>query len=158
VLSRPPGKADADWQEVDHGPGLIHLPAGQEYAVRAKNITDRDLAGLVKELAGLPALVLLNLSENRSITGAGLAHLRGLPGIRYLNLSSCGLSNPGLEHLKGLPRLERLDLSYCNRLTDLSVKSLRALQNLTFLDLQGCVKITNGGLSKLQRSGLTIHK
>jgi len=38
------------------------------------------------------------------------------------------------------------------------VKKLRALANLTSLDLQGCVKVSNGGLSKLRRPGLSIHK
>jgi hypothetical protein len=32
------------------------------------------------------------------------------------------------------------------------------LKNLTYLNLQGCVKVTNGGVSKLRRAGLDIHK
>lgn len=161
ILARPagtPGFQATDWRVVDGGPGLIHLPAGDEIGVRAKALDDRDLTALVKELTACPRLIYLNLSENRNVTDQGLAAIRLLPGLRMLNLSSCSLTNSGLDHLKALPKLEILDLSYCNRLTDLAVRSLKKLSGLSFLDLQGCVKITHGGLARLQRRGLTIHK
>jgi hypothetical protein len=90
------------------------------------------------------------------VTDAGLEYLTALPLLIELNLSSCALTTTGLEHLQVFTHLERLDLSYCNRLTDLCVKSLDKLRSLTYLDLKGCVKISNGGLSKLRRPGLTI--
>jgi hypothetical protein len=38
------------------------------------------------------------------------------------------------------------------------LKTIQGLRKLVYLDLQGCVKISNGGVSKLRRRTLTIHK
>jgi Leucine-rich repeat (LRR) protein len=158
VLCRPQGMPGADWQEFDRGPGVIQLPPGMEGSLRTRNIDDEQLACLVSEIAGCEAVTELNLSENRSVSNDGLAYLKKLPQLTSLNLSSCGLSNEGLSFLAGLTLLERLDLSYCNRITDVGLKFLWVLRNLVYLNLQGCVKASNGGISKLRRGGLTIHK
>jgi hypothetical protein len=157
VLVRPTGKTGTDWQEFDRGPGYIRIPAGVDVCVRVHNIKDTDLADLVPQLAGIGGLVMLNLAENRNMTDDGLEYLTALPKLIELNLSSCALTNTGLQQLKAFTRLQRLDLSYCNRLTDLCIKSLIKLRSLTYLDVKGCVKISNGGLSKLKRRGLTIR-
>ena len=83
-----------------------------------------------------PAISGLNLAENRNVTNDGIAYLAQLHWLTELNLSSCAMTNEGLTHLKGLSRLSRLDLSYCNRITDLGVKVLRGLRNLTYLSLR----------------------
>jgi Leucine-rich repeat (LRR) protein len=158
VYAKPTGDKTADWQEIDHGPGLIHLPVGSDISIRVHNIDDRDLAGLLKEISHLAALTYLNLSENRKVTDEGIKALKILPQITRLNLSSCGITNIALDYLRPLSRLESLDLSYCNRITDPALKAIKNLPRLTFLDLQGCVKITNGGLSRMRRPNLTIHR
>jgi hypothetical protein len=157
VLCRPVQPIGLDWRELDQGPGVIRLPAGEEARLRIKNLDDDLLQQLVGEIKGCPAITGLNLAENRKVTNEGLAHLVHLPQLTYLNLSSCSLTNSGVRHLLALHALQYLDLSYCNRLTDEGVKELKALRNLVYLDLQGCVKVNNSSLSKLRREGLTIH-
>jgi hypothetical protein len=158
VFARPAGEAAIDWRELDHGPGLIHLPPGEEIGVRTRGFNDEDLQKLVEELSGLPQLVMLNLSENRNITDAGVRFLPALHNLRTLNVSSVGMTNAGLATLPTLERLSSLDLSFCNRITDLGLKALRSMNRLTALNLQGCVKVTTAGIARLRRSGLTIHR
>ncbi len=157
IFSRPAGE-DVDWQEVDRGPGYFAVPGGHEIRVRLKSIDDADLAGLVSELQGVQALHFLDLSENRNVTNDGLVKLKALPQLTGLNLSSCSITNTGLEHLRGLPRLEYLNLSYCRSLSDPALKTLEAMKNLSFVDLLGCLSITNGGLARVRRRSLTIHR
>jgi len=38
------------------------------------------------------------------------------------------------------------------------MRPLKALTRLTYLDLQGCVKVTHSAIVSLERRGLTIHK
>lgn len=157
VLSRPEGE-NVDWQEVDRGPGYFNIPAGQEVRVRIKGINDSDLNELMNDLRDVQALRFLDLSENRNVTNEGLARLKAVPQLTGLNLSSCSITSTGLEHLRALPRLQTLILSYCSRLTDPALKTLEAMKNLTFVDLQGCLGLTNGGLARIRRRSLTIHR
>jgi hypothetical protein len=158
VEIRPSGGNDKDWQELDRGPGIIRIPAGHAARVRIRNIGDDEIKVLVKELSACPVVTYLNLAENRKVTDDGLEELTRLDHLRSLNLSSCSLTNDGLALLSAFHHLEQLNLSYCNRITDLGLKSIRLLRTLTFLDLQGCPKITNGGLARMRRNSLTIHR
>ncbi len=158
IFYRPVAQAGADWQEVDRGPGVFKIPAGNEACLRLRLINDQIVAQLVNEINGNPAVRALNLSENRNITDRGLGHVAGLRQLTELNLSSCSLTDRGLASLPALTDLARLNLSYCNRLTDVGIKQLKELRHLVYLDLQGCVKITNGGISKIRRVGLDIHR
>ncbi len=157
VYARPAGQSKVDWQEVDRGPGYFTIPAGNEIRVRLKGIDDAELGTLVKELQGVAALRFLDLSENRNVTNDGLAKLKMLPQLTGLNLSSCTVTNTGLEHLRQLPQLAYLNLSFCNRLSDPALKSLEAMKNLAYVDLQGCLGITQGGFSRVRRRSLTIY-
>ena len=38
VFARPAGDPAIDWREFDHGPGLIHLPPGEEIGVRTRGL------------------------------------------------------------------------------------------------------------------------
>ncbi|MBI4928815.1 MAG: hypothetical protein HY835_13685 [Anaerolineae bacterium] len=157
VYTRPAGTT-GDWQEFDQGPGYFHIPEGQEVMVRLRTIDNATLRKIVTELAECPALVFLNLSENRNVTGDGLEYVTALKSLTGLNLSSCSLTDTDLVHLTAIPKLAHLDLSYCNRLTDASFKHIRQLSRLRFLDLQGCIKITNGGIARLRIRDLKIHR
>jgi Leucine-rich repeat (LRR) protein len=114
--------------------------------VRIKSIDNQDLADLVRELQTVEPLRFLDLSENRNVSNEGLARLRGLPQLTGLNLSSCGITSSGVEFLRELPQLEYLNLSFCNKLTDQVVKILENMRRLTYVDLQGCLSITNGAI------------
>jgi hypothetical protein len=157
ILVRPLG-SNQDWQEFDRGPGFFNVPADNEIRVRIKSIGDGELADLVQELKGVANLRFLDLAENRNVTNDGIARLRGLPQLTGLNLSSCTITNPGLSYLSELRRLERLELSFCNRLSDGAVKILDGMRSLTFVDLQGCLGINKGALSRFRRRTLQIYR
>lgn len=159
VYLRPAGSAPgSDWQELDAGPGILQLPAGSEFGVRGRNLDDETLEQLITELEGIREIISLNLAECRKVTNESIRFLKNLPHLTELNLSSCSITDSALADLKPLNRLVRLNLSYCNRITNLGVQKIRDLRRLEYLDLQGCVKINKGGLVKIQRHGLTIHK
>jgi len=156
IFSRPVTDPPADWREIGQGPGIFHLPEGEETSVRLRNIGDVELEEFVQEASDLKSLVMLNLSENRAITDESLHPLKNLAHLYILNLSSCGLTSTGMPYLAELVHLTNLDLSYCNRINDLGIKKLKSLINLRTLSLQGCVKVSNAGAVRLRRPGLTI--
>ncbi len=158
IYSRSSGNPPGEWRALDQGPGIIHLPDGEETGARLRNIGDGELEIFAGEAGGLASLVMLNLSENRAISDDGLQALRAFPRLKILNLSSCGITSRGLETLKGMDRLEQLDLSYCNRLNDTGLKALSGLQALNELNLRGCVKVTHAGIARLRKPGLEIIK
>ena len=147
-----------EWQEFDRGPGYFNLTEGQEFMIKVKQIDDADLCQLIKELAGCRMITFLDLAENRKVTDDGLEGLKTLTQLAYLNLSSCDITNSGLDYLLELQRLRVLNLSYCHRLTDIGLRTLKGLPNLVYLDLQGVLKVTTGGLSKIRKAGLTIRR
>lgn len=156
IIFTRPANSDIDWQEVDRGPGYFQIPPDEEIRVKAKSINDYELAELVTELQDVPTLRFLDLAENRNVTNDGMARLKVLTQLTGLNLSSCSITSTGIVSLRELTRLEYLNLAYCNRLTDGALKTIDAMRNLTFVDLQGCVNITQGGISRLRHKNLTI--
>ena len=158
VYIRPAGQPKADWQELDRGPGYFSIPPGSEVRVRIKSIGDADLPLLVRELQDVAPLRYLDLSENRNITNEGMPRLKPLTQLTGLNLSSCSITSRGLEPLRSLTNLETLILSFCNRLTDEALKHLEAMRSLTYVDLQGCLSITKGGLARIRRRDLEIYR
>lgn len=158
LLIQPTGSELDEWQVYEQGPGRFVIPSGFEACVRIKNIDDLVLLHLVEEVAICPAVVYLNLSENRKITDEGLRRIAGLNLLKILNLSSTGITDRGLVWLKDLKHLKVLNLSYCNRLSDAGLKHLRSISGLTYLDLQGCPRIHHAAIIKyVARRGLTIH-
>ncbi len=158
VYTRPAGRTDLDWHEEDQGPGYFSIAEGNEVGIRIKSIDDAVLKDVVEELQELAELRYLNLSENRNITNEGMKYLRSLPQLRTLNLSSCSISSKGLIPLKDLPHLERLILSYCNRLSDPALKTLEAMRQLEYVDLQGCLGFTHASFARVRRKKLTIFR
>lgn len=156
IYSRNPG--EADWQEVDRGPGYFNIPADQEVGIRIKGIEDKVLQALVKELEGVENLRYLDLSENRNLSNNALAYLKPLRSLTALSLSSTNIASKAIEHLKELPNLQRLNLSYCNRLTDPALKTLESMRSLEFVDLKSCLGITKAALSRVRRRNLTINR
>jgi len=157
VLTRPTDSSE-DWQELDRGPGYFTVPDGHEVRVRIKSINDSDLLDLVKELQNLEILRFLDLSENRNITNTGLSRLHNLPQLSGLNLSSCTITSAGIEYLHDLNHLSYLNLSFCNKLNDQVLKIIENMRNLTYVDLQGCLSVTNGGISRIRRKNLEIYR
>ena len=158
ILCRPAGQPDVEWKEFDRGPGFFNLPQGQEVMIKVKQIDDDDLCQLSQDLAGWSMITSLDLAENRKVTDDGLECLKKLPELVYLNLSSCDITDKGLPYLLALQHLKVLNLTYCHRLTDLGLRTIKGLPHLVFLDLQGVLKITKAGMSKIHKTGLTIRR
>ncbi|HDZ20913.1 MAG TPA: hypothetical protein ENH78_06435, partial [Phycisphaerae bacterium] len=107
------------------------------------NATDDDLA----HLKGLTGLRMLNLSET-TITDVGLAHLKGLTGLQRLSLDDTHITDTGLAHLKGMTGLRALNLWGTN-ITDAGLAHLKGLTGLQRLSLDD-THITDTGLAHLK--------
>lgn len=151
-------RGESGWEELDKGPGIFHIPFDREVGLRIRNSDDDDLKTLVSEWRKCEKLVNLNLSENRKISDDGIEGLQALSQLRELNLSSCDITNESIPSLVPLSLLENLNLSYCHRITDAGMKHIPDLRRLKYLDLQGCPRISRGGLARIRRPGLIIHR
>ena len=107
-----------------------------------RSVTD---AGLV-HLRNLPRLRRLNLSRT-GVRGPGLVHLRGMTQLRWLELLELPLGDDDLSHLDGLTSLEMLNLS-SNRITDAGLAHLAGMMKLRHLRLESHA-ITAAGLRYL---------
>jgi sugar lactone lactonase YvrE len=72
-----------------------------------KKLSDRVTDDWLKRLAGQDRLRRLELSGT-AVTSAGLAHLKGLTGLEWLNVCLTAVDDRGLEHLAGLTRMRRM--------------------------------------------------
>jgi hypothetical protein len=124
--------------------GMIGL---RNLCLISAGVTDAGLA----HLEGLDHLERLWLGQNSLVTDAALASLRGLKGLRELDLWGVKITDAGLVHLSGLTKLESLKL-YWSDVTDAGLVHLSKLTALRHLDL-GHSRITGPGLSHLR--GLT---
>ncbi len=98
-------------------------------------------------LSGLQELSLWGTQ----MTGAGLAHLKGLAGLQTLELGDTRVTDAGLAHLQGLTGLQKLWLSN-TRVTDAGLAHLQGLIGLQWLNLRN-TQVTGAGLEHLK--GLT---
>lgn len=119
--------------------------AGRIVAVNlhASWVTDSDIA----ELAKLPALTKLDLSETR-ITDRGLLDLKTASNLTDLNLYYAELvSDQGIAVVKSLPHLKRLNLRG-TKITDSTLQLLNHLTALESLDI-GYAQVTDSGIAQL---------
>ena len=83
----------------------------------------------IRHLTGLQILSL----HTTGITDEGLEHLRSLRSLRGLELWQASISNRGLAVLKDLPALEYLELN--TGVTDAGLKQIAQLSNLRWLNI-----------------------
>ena len=112
--------------------------------------TDVSDAGLA-HVRGLTGLRGLTLGFGTRETDAGLANLAGLTNLRNLNLRLSNITDAGMVHLAGLIRLEALHLGD-TAVGDAGLVYLRRLTELRELELYD-TRVGNTGLARL--SGLT---
>jgi serine/threonine protein kinase len=117
---------------------LTHVHLGDQ-----PELTD---AGL-QPLEGLTNLIELSLSKARKVTGAGVAHLRNLPGLKHLWLDGTSVTDAGLGSLSRLAQLKSLWLDG-TRVTDAGLEHLRSLTQLKELNLSR-TQVTDAGLVRL---------
>lgn len=114
------------------GGGLAHLlPLTELRSLSLDDTYMQDPALLY--IARFRKLEALSIRQNRGITDAGLAHLKGLDILKYLNLAFCaGITDKGMAHLKTLTSLKTLDLRQTS-VTDAGQADLRkALPKVQF--------------------------
>ena len=119
--------------------------------IRNRSVTD---AGLM-HLKGLPNLSFISLDGTR-VTDAGLVHLKGLTNLSVVRLDDTQVTDAGLVHLKGLIKLMELRL-IDTHVTDAGLAHLKGLTQLSYLDLRG-TQVTDAGVKELKRAlpNLTI--
>jgi hypothetical protein len=111
----------AFWEPLGDARGVVTVPGGKELRLNVIPQASTDLS----PLAALQPddLQYLQLSGTR-VNNAGLAHLKGLTGLRVLWLYDTQVSDAGLVHLRGLTGLRVLNL----RSTLVSTGGVDALQ------------------------------
>ena len=155
---------------------ISHLTGLQILILYGTGITDEQM----KYLKPLRALRALELSNEFSISSAGMAALKDLPALEYLSLdpglTDAGLKHvgqlhnlrwlkmgterirgPGLAELANLPRLERLCLCSSfqsqTQISDRHIKYMEGLTQLKSLTLWGstCNSLTDASLASISK-------
>ncbi|KAI8979835.1 hypothetical protein BDF20DRAFT_941034 [Mycotypha africana] len=116
---------------------------------RCTRITDQGFKKWADSTAPFSSLQYLNLTDCSFLTDQAVAYLvAAAPNLKDLSLSfCCALSDRAIESLISLPQLTSLDASFCGAaISDISIKQLLSsisIQNLSSLNLRGCVRITD---------------
>ncbi|MBN2294770.1 MAG: leucine-rich repeat domain-containing protein [Pirellulales bacterium] len=137
-------------QEVE-GNGLKYLPAGLEHL---------EIHGLLsgvalKNLRHLKSLNVLILENGEFLTNEGLQALGCLDSLRELEVSWDNSLTGDFEGLKGLKGLKKLDLSGL-RLSGQDIEKLGCLPNLTHLDLS-CDGLAEGEMRCFEKLKSVTH-
>ena len=104
----------------------------------------------LKNLLGSSDLARLALYDDHRVTDVGIAHLKGLPALKHLDLRDTRMSDEGLKHFSEMNQLEELVLMG-NQFTDEGVGHLENCQQLRTLQLR-LPQMTDKALPKI--SGL----
>jgi len=81
----------------------------------------------------------------KKISNDTLAHLKGLPHLEILEISSPDINDEGMPHIGALTSLKRLRLAECSSITDVGIKHWSTLENLEEANLTR-VSIRDDGL------------
>ena len=120
------------------------LPKAQADAIAAI----KKLGGNVQLDNTTGEVTTVRFDFSSEIADAGLAHLKGMTSLTYLDLAGTEVTDAGLEHLKELTTIRRLDLSYTN-VTDAGLVHLKGMTRLGHFEFSG-TKITDAGLEHLK--------
>ena len=108
----------------------------------------------IKDLGAVQNVIWLNLA-NTKVTNDGLQHIRGMK-LAKLHLEKTGIGDEGLAHLKDMVELEYLNL-YATEVTDEGLKHLEKMSKLKRLYVWQS-KVTEEGMKALEEkiSGLKV--
>jgi hypothetical protein len=133
-------------------PGWLLDALGPEvfYGVKQVDLRGEQKEGsddsLMARVGRLRDLERLYLNGRKDVTDAGLAHLRGLTGLRELDLRLTGASGAGLKHLEAMTRLEDLELPFeATRITDAGITGLTGLKSCRQIAI-GKTQVSDGGI------------
>jgi hypothetical protein len=135
------------------GPAWLRERLGDEYFVRVvglqfweQPVSDEDLAH-VGVLTDLQYLSFVVGRQGPRITGTGLAHLRHLTRLRFLDLLGHPITDDGLRRLHSLTELETIDLRN-TEITDKGLEQLTRFKRLRHVALDN-TRISDAGLEHL---------
>ena len=142
----PPDRIPAPKTELDRVPkggGLKDLPP-TPFRLVGFGVPDGVLTDdAMRRFAGLPVQTIW--APRNPLTDAGLAHLKGNTGLRYLMLDDCkGVTDAGLAHLGGVKDLEQL-YAGGTRITGTGCRHLRASPLVRL----GLAPVTDAGLEEI---------
>ncbi len=104
--------------------------------------------GAMDTVSGIPKLAVLDLSRAH-ITDTGMERLRGMAGVRELNLFFAEqITDISMAHIRGWRNLERLSVHGAD-ITDTGLAHIATLRSLRSLDI-GLTLITDVGLNHLR--------
>jgi hypothetical protein len=135
------------------GAGLADLAGLKE--LRTLSVSPDLRPDGVAGVAKITQLEELNLSGNNFLSGGPfspwLVHLRGLTGLKKLELHRTQVFDPALEHLAGLTNLEELAFSDA-RIRGEGLEHLAGMTRLRWLTL-GSRRLANAGLKEVGKLG-----
>jgi hypothetical protein len=144
------GWVEYDWERGD-AHGMLGTPWAPQWLV---DLVGVDYFGHVtlsriasdSELVQIGRLTRLRTLylDGSFIGDDGLAHLKGLKDLSFLDLGETQVTDSGLAHLKWLESLSALSLR-CTQVSDAGVAHLSRLTNLSGLDL-GNTQVSDAGL------------
>lgn len=146
-VSSPTRREDADSRIVEP---ICRLTGLEILSLSKTGVT----AAGIGRLASLRSLRALALTREDSIGDAGLAPLKDLPALEYLDCDT-GATDSGLKHLARLPRLRWMRLRM-GRIRGPGLAELAAIPNLERLSLWGTTGLTDYHVRHLE--GLTRLK
>lgn len=145
-----PGKGADAWLA-----GLTDLPPVPILVARWTDATDAGVA----QVAGLDQVAALTIAGATGVTDEGARHLRGLAGLRLLDLGATKVTDAGLVFLRDLKDLEVLRLS-ATATGDAGLAHLRGLTKLVALapgtktTIAGIAELRGAPLQRLDLAGL----
>ncbi|WP_395753032.1 protein kinase domain-containing protein [Prosthecobacter sp.] len=120
--------------------GLVRLT---DLSLPGVLVSDEGLAAL----KGMKALLSVDLSACKGVTGSGFTHLAGAKDLVRIRLDHSGTTDIGLMHLSVLPALREINL-HQTAITDDGIRHLALLKELQLLEI-GAKGITGSTLQML---------
>ena len=128
---------------------LVHLELSNTF------VTDNGLA-TISRLPQLERLGIMYTQGTSRLTDTALAHISNLTSLEHLSLYDTNTSDTGLAYIQGLVSLQYLALRGPRmRITDAGLLHIQSLGKLRTLDVEGLKDVTEAGISRLRRPGLT---
>jgi Leucine-rich repeat (LRR) protein len=109
-------------------------------------ISDDGLA----QLKDIPALSMLVLNKNNTVTDAGLRNLAGCAGLTDIELVNLKVTDAGFAGLSKTSQLKRVSI-FQVPLGDAGLEHLKALQELQSLTVDGADNISAAGVANLKK-------
>lgn len=120
---------------------LLDVESTTEQLIPQNTETDECLPTTLRGLQGLRSLDLWNAS----ITGPGLAALAETPRLDSLILNETPITDAGLEHLRLVPEQSHLELNETS-IADAGLEHLRQLV------VRGCPAVSDEGVTSLRQA------